>query len=812
MRLSLPRHALCVLLGLGLHTTTVAAMPRGAHTLYHALDHTRDGAEISAAASVGKRAVESADLFGAVTDSVTSAPIASAQITVQQGERVVVTLLTDAFGRYRAHHLPAGRYQLRVRVLGFRPFEQSVTVADRDLRVDAKLITAPSELATVAITAGAPIAIDTRTGDQTFDQNRSHASPTTTSSQIIQQSVAGAARAPTGEVHIRGQHAEYTYFVDGVPVPSGVSGSLNELFDPAIVNSINFKTGGWDAEFGNKNAAVIDVTTRVPTGGFHLNASGFGGAFNTSGQSMNASTNSGKLGIFGAISRQVTDMRREPVLFDTATYRPYNFHNRGEDLFGFGKLQYTPSSSDVVNLEGNWTRTNFQVPFDSTGGVRADDKQTDVNSFLNLGWRHHFASGSGAGNGQSNSDVRGGEFFAGLFYRYGSLRYAPGLTTDPRFVFYPDTTAYNLNEDRTFSTTGAKVDYSYRINDGFEFKTGVLAQFTSGSENFVTSTSNGRFGPASNSNLTGHDIGGYAQTSWSPNEHLEVRSGIRYDSHVAPFAGTTSQLSPRVRLNFFVNPANTFYVFYGRLFMPTNVEDLRAITSVAQAGVLALPTVPERDHFYEAGYIHRFPFGVVTKLAGFFKHSSPGIDDNTVPGSAIVTSVNIAQVRITGLETVIEVRPKGPLSANVNFSINHAYGFGTITGGFFPTETPTGRFDLDHDQRISSTVNVVYATGNLSLSATESIGSGLTNGVDPADCNCTYGTGLFAFNRGIKVAPNYITALSASYALSVGATSVRPELFVDNLFDARYLLKGAFFSGASVGRPRSIQLRVNVGI
>jgi hypothetical protein len=770
---------------------------------------------VAAGSATATESTANADVFGTVSDSVTSTPIGSAQITVQQGERVVVSVLSDAFGRYRAHHIPAGRYLLRVRFLGFRPFEQVITIAERDLRVDARLLAAASELSAVAITAGAPIAVDTRTGDQSYDQSRSHASPTTTSSQLIQQSVAGAARAPTGEVHIRGQHAEYTYYVDGVPVPSGVSGSLNELFDPSIVNSINFKTGGWDAEFGNKNAAVIDVTTRVPTGGFHMNAAGFGGAFNTSGQSINASTNSGTLGVFGALSRQVTDMRREPVLFDTVTYRPYNFHNHGEDLFSFGKLQYTPSVRDVINLEGNWTRTRFQVPFDSSGGASADDNQTDVNSFLNLGWRHRFANQRTTDEntrGSAERDARGGEFFAGLFYRYGSLRYVPGASNDPQFVFYPDTTAYNLREDRTFSTTGAKVDFSYRTSDRFEFKSGVLAQFTSGEESFLTSTARGRFGPASNSSLTGHDIGGYVQTSWSPNEHLEVRSGVRYDSHVAPFAGTTSQLSPRIRINMFVNPANTVYVFYGRLFMPTNVEDLRAITSVAQAGVVALPTVPERDHFFEAGYIHRFPFGVVTKLSAFHKRSSPGIDDNTVPGSAIVTSVNIAQVRITGLETVVEVRPKGPLSANVNFSLNHAYGFGTITGGFFPVQTPGGRFDLDHDQRVSSTVNVVYATGALSLSATQSIGSGLTNGVDPSECNCSVGTGLFAFNRGIKVAPNHITAVSAGYLFTVGSTTVRPELFVDNVFDRRYLLKGAFFSGASVGRPRSVQLRVSVGV
>src|SRR5881227_4436424 len=86
--------------------------------------------------------------------------------------------------------------------------------------------------------------------------------PTNTTSQILQQSIVGAARAPTGEVHIRGQHAEYTYYVDGVPVPAGISGSLNELFDPEVVKQIDFQTGGWDAEYGNKNAAVVNVTTR----------------------------------------------------------------------------------------------------------------------------------------------------------------------------------------------------------------------------------------------------------------------------------------------------------------------------------------------------------------------------------------------------------------------------------------------------------------------------------------------------------------------------------------------------------------------
>jgi len=70
------------------------------------------------------------------------------------------------------------------------------------------------------------------------------------------------------------------------------------------------------------------------------------------------------------------------------------------------------------------------------------------------------------------------------------------------------------------------------------------------------------------------------------------------------------------------------------------------------------------------------------------------------------------------------------------------------------------------------------------------------------------GTGLF----DIHVDPSFILNGALGYSLIVGGTVVRPQLFVDNIFDKRYLLKGAFFSGTSVGRPRTLELRVDVGV
>jgi len=493
-------------------------------------------------------------------------------------------------------------------------------------------------------------------------------------------------------------------------------------------------------------------------------------------------------------------MRREPVVFDTLHNTIENFHNDGTDLFGFAKLQYTASDRDVVNIEVNRSRTRFAVPFDSVEGI-IDDHQQDVNGFVNLGWRHEL--------GTENLELgKSSELFIGTFFRDGSLAYTPGLTDSATFAFPGDSNSYIIAEDRSFRTTGAKVDYTVRAHHGLEFKTGVLAQFTSGHEDFSSQTNTGSPGPASNSNLNGSDVGVYAQTAIAPSDRWELRAGARFDNHNAPFAGNQNQVSPRAKLSFFPSPANTFWVYYARLFLPTNVEDLRAITSTSQGGVVAAPTLPERDNFFELGFVHRFPFGVVSKISAYRKRSTPGIDDATVSGTAIVTSVNIAQVSINGLEGVLEIRPPGPFSGYVNVAINHAYGSHPITGGFFPADSAPGYFDLDHDQRLSGVASAVYSSRGFYLSATGVYGSGLTNGADP---DSTYGRGLFDFNKTIHVDPNFIVNASVGYSFPVGSAIVRPQLYFDNVFNKKYLLKGAFFSGASVGRPRTLQLRVSIG-
>src|SRR2546421_3154683 len=264
---------------------------------------------LAGAASFARAAAPTAegDISGTVVDSVSGTPLSGGEVRIMQAGGTIAIATADAFGRYVVHNLAAGTYAVEVRYLGYRAVTQDVTVAaGRPTTVNLRLVALPINLSAVEVKAAVPLAVDTRTGNQIFKQNDYHGAPTNTTSQILQQSIVGAARAPTGEVHIRGQHAEYTYYVDGVPVPAGISGSLNELFDPEVVNQITFQTGGWDAEYGNKNAAIVNVTTKIPSGGFHAAISSYVGAYSPDRPKPEPGTHPRERGVFFSGARPAT--------------------------------------------------------------------------------------------------------------------------------------------------------------------------------------------------------------------------------------------------------------------------------------------------------------------------------------------------------------------------------------------------------------------------------------------------------------------------------------------------------------------------
>src|SRR6266550_9127319 len=82
--------------------------------------------------------VVNADITGVVTDAGSAQPLPSAEVSIMQGTQVIANASTDAFGRYTAHNIAPGAYDVTARFLGFAPQTKSITVGDSnaDIRVD----------------------------------------------------------------------------------------------------------------------------------------------------------------------------------------------------------------------------------------------------------------------------------------------------------------------------------------------------------------------------------------------------------------------------------------------------------------------------------------------------------------------------------------------------------------------------------------------------------------------------------------------------------------------------------------------------
>ena len=648
-----------------------------------------------------------------VSDSLLQVPIQLALATLRRDGYVIAEKVTNQLGLAVFSDIADGTYNLVVHSVGYNDFSRMVKIDKNHLVDSVTLSTLTLNEQEVVGQRITPVTTFNLTeGTQVFSAETYHAPPSAQMTTLVQENLMGAARAPTGEVHIRGQHGEYEYFVDGLPVPLGVFGGLNDLVDPKVIDRAVMMDGGWPAEYGGQVTAVIDLQNRVPPGGFHLDASTYGGSYyapgsndtlgskvgslkalNSNGQSLSLSDHIDNLGVFLSGTRQESDRRIDPPIANI-------FHDHGFDYFLYGKLDYTLSENDYITANLNDSKTYTQVPYDSLELI-TNDLQNTSNSFQTLSYYHTISSEA---DKESN-------LFAGVYAREGGLTYTPGPgdpATTP--LLMNDTTGnYVLAENRSFTTLGTRIKYDDRLSHHFMYSIGLDFSSTTGTEDFTSQDSAGNAGPAINTKYSGSDFGVFAESEIHPLEWTRIDLGVRYDQHIAPDMALQHQVSPRIKWNIFFNESNSAYLYYGRLFMPTNIEGLRTIAlTVSDSGVLN-PTLPERDDFYEAVYTHDFGIGLRSKLDAFYKYATPGVDDETIGSSAIKTPVNIQQVRTTGIELGLSYNdPSTPFSGYINSSIIHAYGTGLVTGGFLPISTDGPATDLDHDQRLSVVASVNY--------------------------------------------------------------------------------------------------------
>jgi hypothetical protein len=510
-------------------------------------------------------------------------------------------------------------------------------------------------------------------------------------------------------------------------------------------------------------------------------------ALNLNGQSFSVSDHLGKLGYFIEASREETDRRIDQPVQQL-------FHDHGFDYFTYGKLDYLLNENDYLTANINYSRTVTQVPYDPVEGYLSD-QQNSYNGFQTLSFFHVI----------SHETDHESNLFVGGFAREGGLDYIPSVyDNNPTFLGTDTVNGYVIEQNRNFTTLGLRTKYDNRTSHHFMYAAGLSYSKTFGTENFRFFNSDGDK-LINSSDFDGYDLGVFAQTEYHPYEWTKLDLGLRYDIHNAPsFSKNLTQLSPRIKWYVFLDDYNVFTISYDRLFMPINIENLGAVAT--QFGNVTTPTYPEKDNLYEIAYLRNWKNGFNSKLAGFYKESSPGLDDQTLGSSTIRVSVNINRIIVRGIELALTYNEQDfPLSGYLNGSIIHAFGTGPVEGGFLPPDSSTAPFDLDHDLRLTSVIGLNYQTGDWFLNMSANYTSGLANGIDGYE----FKTGLFDFNTGAHTAPAWILNLSAGYTFYVSdGHTLEPSIYINNILDHAHLIKGAFFSGASFEARRNIMVKL----
>ena len=614
--------------------------------------------------------------------------------------------------------------------------------------------------------------------------------PNSTSlNSIIASSVAGAASAPSGEIHIRGSHGQYSYYLDGAPLPSNVSGSFSDLINPKDIQTLRIYTGGFPAEYGGQLAAIFDVTAKAGSGkpsGFVQQIAQSYSDYQTTAQVGGGSPT---FSYFLSGIRSSSNFRLSPL-----TQTP--LHDAGLENVGFGKFDLQSGAFNRFTLDVGSNGATIQVPNEaSRQAVGQNDFQKENGDFANLIWSH----------------LSGADNLRVAFYSHKSqLRYfgsPQDLIPDPGSTDTSGLTTTNENQQATY--LGLRTDYIAHANKQHKVQIGFDVNTVNGNQFFHS------FGAPQNDptlsqptildarHLAGGDKSVYAQDDWTTGRTL-INYGLRYDVHQADI--TTSQLSPRLNLTYNTSAKDKLHAYYDRLFQPVAIEDVIHLdTSLASIK----PFQPERDDFFEVGETHT-QSGTTLSLDGYYRAEKNTIDDQVFGATQIDIPINFAKGYTRGLEVAVD----GPLVKNISYYANYARswakGAGPVSGGLLG-ESPTTYFNDDHDQTHTASFGVSYSAHGSYATLDGEYGSGFPYGeIDRVDANGN--PILDPQGNPFPVTINYLrvpvhTILNFGIGTTVGSTQI--AFTVDNLLNHGYVIKEAGpFSDVEWGQGRAYGVKL----
>lgn len=579
----------------------------------------------------------------------------------------------------------------------------------------------------------------------------------------------------SGDFHVRNDHANVQFRINGIQMPDGVSG-FSQFFESSLFSKFSLITGALPAQYGLHTVGVLDITTKTGEALSGGSVGVYGGSNGTLSSTFEYGGVTGKteyfatgryfqnnLGLenptsainaihdqtalerfFGYTSTLLDTSTRLTSFVGVATQRYQIPNNPGQPVNagGFAGANGTPAG-------GPYSAYGF------TNGSSAslNENQYEKNSFFVLAWQKSV--------GDTDMQIS-------YYNRYSELHFVPDPIGDLLFN--------NIDTDvfRSTFVNGVQGDFTFKLNDTHTLRTGFITQGEQtrlrtlstvepldGFGNAIDSPTNIYDG----SNLFGWQIGTYVQDEWKILPGVTLNTGVRFDQ-IWQYVDK-NQVSPRVGLQWQPWWATVVHAGYARNFTPPD-QDLGRLSQpqllINTTGAVPVPNsgqiLPERADVYDAGIVQQLlpkcPSGnsgtaasncpaLEVGVDAYYKYAHDLIDDGQFGQAYLLSAFNYALGYVVGAEFKAKFR-----MGNFTLYTNWATGYEKATtpvsnqSFFTPAELQyanTNWIFTDHTQLLSGSGGASYLfdhsgawwLDNTRFSSTFIYGSGLRQGFDNTD-------------------------------------------------------------------------------
>lgn len=570
------------------------------------------------------------------------------------------------------------------------------------------------------------------------------------------------------QTHIRQDHANQQFRIDGIPIPDTVSGSFADIVPPRAWERADMILGGMEAQYGNKTTLLVDITSKSGTKPGFGSMQLFGGSNQTLNPSFEYGGTVGEKFRYYALNSFITTNRglEPPTLGHT------NNHNQSEKNNTYLRGDYQHDNHNNFSWIFLNSVAKYQIPtipnlvsnpdvlallpagFAQGASQNVDQFQKENNQYSQVVWRH---------------DVDAVNFFnLGFYFRRGEADFH---TPANNALAYADdvNSAQTANQKRTAYTGGGRLDHTWVANSRHLVKTGLQIDYTNANnmaQVFAFDTSGGApAGPvlslqSANRNIQWREEF-WIQDQWSPHDQWTFNLGVRAD--VIQGFYNEGQVSPRLGATYKHNQSNVFHAYYGRLFTPPNVEQI-AFVNLNTQNTTAAPDDPtgfrpraERSHYFEVGSHHAVSQYATLQLTAYYKLDHYMSDAGQFGATPMLNYFAFQNGWKRGIDGALKVQFTDKLTGRGNVGWGQCKGYGLQSGHYLLDNkeitdiNSKGGVFCDHSQFVTSSAVVTYRLlERTHVTAQMLYGYGLRTSVDDdAKTNSSHSPSYTVYNASL---------------------------------------------------------------